>query len=133
MNTKIQDPRLIVRPLRPRPLSGANTDRASPGKFKKLFDETLKAGEGLKFSAHALRRLESRRLRLSQADHQTLTNAVDRAAEKGATDSLILLNQLAFVVNIPNRTVVTAMAQDQMQGGIITNIDSAMVIQNQDN
>lgn len=128
MNARINDARLIIQPTQPRPRPGAQTNRGSPGSFKKLFDEKLKEANGLKFSAHALRRLESRDIQLSQEDHEKLKTAVDQAAQKGANDSLILLNQLAFVVNIPNRTVVTAMASDQMHDGIITNIDSAMII-----
>ncbi len=130
MNARINDPRLIIQPLQPRPQSGKQSGGTSPGSFRKLFDQKLKEAAGLKFSAHALRRLESRNIHVSQADRERLKSAVSRAAEKGANDSLILLNQLAFVVNIPNRTVVTAMARDQMDDGIVTNIDSAMVIQN---
>ncbi|NOY77207.1 MAG: hypothetical protein GXO76_04990 [Calditrichaeota bacterium] len=129
MNARINDPRLIIQPLRPRPQPGKKPGGAAPGSFRKLFDQKLKETTGLKFSAHALKRLESRNIQMSQADRERLESAVNRAAEKGANDSLILLNQLAFVVNIPNRTVVTAMARDQMQNGMITNIDSAMVIQ----
>jgi len=129
MNARINDPRLIIQPLRPRPQPGKQSGSIAPGSFRKLFNQKLKEATGLKFSAHALRRLESRNIHISQADRERLESAASRAAEKGANDSLILLNQLAFVVNIPNRTVVTAMARDQMNDGIITNIDSAMVIQ----
>ncbi|NIA12383.1 MAG: hypothetical protein GWP10_22370 [Nitrospiraceae bacterium] len=130
MKTRINDPRLIIQPLRPRPQPGKQTSGTSSGSFRKLFGQKLKEANGLKFSAHALRRLESRDIQLSGAEHEKLEAAVSQAAEKGANDSLILLNRLAFVVNIPNRTVITAMAQDQMHNGIITNIDSAMIIKN---
>ena len=131
MAANVTDPRLIVRSIRPGSIPGkqVSKNRGAPGEFQKILREKVGDIEGLRFSAHALRRLQSRQIQLSQTEQNQLVDAVNKAAEKGSKDSLILLRRLAFVVNVPNRTVVTAMDSSQMSEGIITNIDSAMVIQ----
>lgn len=97
--------------------------------FHKSFGEVL-AQEltGLKFSQHAVERLASRRIELSGADLAKLGSAVDKAARKGARDSLILMNDLALVVSVKNRTVITAMDGDSLKDNVFTNIDSAVII-----
>ena len=49
------------------------------------------------------------------------------ASEKGIKDSLILIDQLAFIVNVPNNTVVTAMDQTENKSNVFTNIDGAVI------
>ena len=124
------DPRLIVRSIRPGPppQKQIHRNKGAGEDFKKILREKVGDLDGLRFSAHALRRLQSRQIQLSQNEQEQLVDAVNKAAEKGSKDSLILLRRLAFVVNVPNRTVVTAMDPAQMGEGIITNIDSAMIV-----
>ncbi|MBN1576081.1 MAG: hypothetical protein JW913_05990 [Chitinispirillaceae bacterium] len=81
----------------------------------------------VRFSAHAATRMKSRNIELTRAMMGKLTKAVAGAAEKGARDSLILLKNYAFIVNIPNRTVVTAMDGDGLKENVFTNIDSAVI------
>ena len=81
----------------------------------------------LKFSRHATERMESRNITLNEDDLAGLRNAVERAGEKGARDSLVILRDLAFIVNIANRTVVTAMDGDRLKENVFTNIDSAII------
>jgi flagellar operon protein len=52
---------------------------------------------------------------------------VDRAEEKGARDSLVLLRDMAFIVSVSNRTVVTAMDGERLKENVFTNIDSAVI------
>ena len=72
--------------------------------------------------------MESRQISLTEQQHQKLEQAVSNAENKGVKDSLILLNRLALIVNVKNRTVITAIDENQMNGGVFTNIDSAMII-----
>jgi flagellar operon protein len=81
----------------------------------------------LKFSKHAQDRLASRNIQLSGDDLSTLGRAVSKAGEKGSQDSLVMLRNMAFIVSVRNRTVVTAMDADQMQENVVTNIDSAVI------
>ena len=92
------------------------------------FDDIFKEELGkLKFSGHAQTRMKSREINLSGEDMARLQNAVDRAGQKGANDALILLNDKGFIVNIPNKTVVTALFGEQLETGVVTNIDSAVL------
>lgn len=83
----------------------------------------------LKFSKHAQQRLESRNIHLNEADLSSLEQAVDLAGKKGAQDSLVMLRDLAFIVNIANKTVVTALDGKGTEGNVFTNIDSAVIAQ----
>jgi flagellar operon protein len=81
----------------------------------------------VQFSKHALQRLERRGLDVDGAAMQRLTDGVDRAAGKGARDAVVLVDKTAFVVSVANRTVITAVGQDQMKDHVFTNIDSAVI------
>ena len=82
----------------------------------------------LKFSKHAAMRLEDRNINLSEEQSERLENGVNKASEKGIRESLVIVDSLAFIVNIPNRTVVTAMDQTETTENIFTNIDGAVIM-----
>lgn len=82
----------------------------------------------LKFSKHAANRLNDRNILLTDSQNVRLENGVKQASEKGITESLVLIDSLAFIVNVPNKTVVTAMDQTETNGNIFTNIDGAVII-----
>jgi len=92
--------------------------------FENVLQEELR---GLTFSRHARERLEARNMQLNDADMTTLQLAVNRAEEKGARDSLVLLRDMAFIVSVPTRTVVTAMDSEHLKENVFTNIDSAVI------
>ena len=85
------------------------------------------AGE-LRFSKHASNRLADRNLTLSEEQLSRLTEGARRAGEKGIKESLVMVDQLAFIVNVPNNTVITAMDQTQAKDNIFTNIDGAVIV-----
>jgi flagellar operon protein len=84
--------------------------------------------EGLKFSKHAANRLSDRNIELTKDQMDRLNQGTMQAGEKGIKDSLILIDQLAFIVNVPNHTVVTAMDQTETKNNIFTNIDGAVIV-----
>lgn len=84
--------------------------------------------EALKFSKHATQRLESRNISLSDEQNTRLLNGVEKASAKGINESLVLVDSLAFIVNVPNKTVVTAMDQTETQSNVFTNIDGAVIM-----
>ncbi|MEX1023038.1 MAG: TIGR02530 family flagellar biosynthesis protein [Dehalococcoidia bacterium] len=84
---------------------------------------------GLHFSKHAARRIEQRGLALDEGRMERLERAVDQAEAKGAKDSLILLDELALVVSVQNRTVVTAVDEANRKEHVFTNIDSVVIAQ----
>ena len=93
-----------------------------------LRDVAVPAGTPLKFSAHAMQRLESRNIHLTPDDVQRMNVMADKAAAKGAKQSLFMMNDVAMVVSIKNRTVITAVDADSMKENVFTNIDSAAII-----
>lgn len=82
----------------------------------------------LKYSKHAAMRLASRGINLTEAMNKRLENGVEQASQKGIQESLVLVDQFAFIVNVPNRTVVTAMDQAETTGNVFTNIDGAVIM-----
>jgi len=109
------------------------TQRAQPGQapgvsFRDILQQRLQQAEPLKFSKHAVERMESRGISLSNEQMQRIESAVNGAAGKGARESLILMDGVAMVVSIDNRTVITCMDQAGMRDHIFTNIDSAAVV-----
>lgn len=91
------------------------------------FSEVLDRQQ-LKFSNHAEQRLQQRGIQLLPDQLEKITKAVNQAAAKGAKDSLVLFRDIAMIVNVPKRTVVTAMDGNSLKEHIFTQIDSAVVV-----
>ncbi len=81
-------------------------------------------GAPVTFSGHALQRLERRGITMDADTQRRLGEGVDRAASKGSRTAVVLIDQNAFVVGVPARTVVTAVGRDNMKEHVFTNIDS---------
>lgn len=92
------------------------------------FEKELDLATGVQFSKHAEKRLLSRNLELNQVDRAKLQDAVSSLEKKGAKDSLVLMGELAFIVNVPSKTVVTALSKEQMKEQVFTNIDSTILV-----
>ena len=95
--------------------------------------QQLQKNQKLHFSAHAQNRLQDRDIQLSEEALGKLNDAVNRAADKGARDALVLMpgaasgDDLALVVSVANRTVITAMDGENINDNVFTNIDSAVI------
>lgn len=89
---------------------------------------TTEVAPELKFSKHANMRLEQRDIALSAEQSQRLEAGVAKASAKGIKESLVIVDSLAFIVNVPNQTVVTAMDQTESEDNVFTNIDGAVII-----
>jgi flagellar operon protein len=94
---------------------------------QKSFQNILQ-GTMVKFSNHAEVRLQQRGIRFGAEQLNKLETAIDKAAAKGSKESLILIQDVALIVNIKNRTVVTAIEGNQMKDNVFTQIDSAVII-----
>ncbi|HHU92034.1 MAG TPA: flagellar protein [Halanaerobiaceae bacterium] len=93
--------------------------------FKEVLNTQLKS-EGVEFSKHARNRLVSRGIEVSESDLNKLEEGIMKAASKGARESLIMVNQVAYLVSVENRTVITAIDQESIKENVFTNIDSAV-------
>lgn len=99
----------------------ANNESAS-------FKDILRQNETLKVSKHAKKRLSERNIQLSDQQLQTMNEKVKEAKQKGITDSLVVYNDAAFVVNTKNDTIVTAMNLKEANSKIFTNINGTILI-----
>lgn len=92
------------------------------------FQEALqRAVTGVQLSTHAQKRVERRDLDLDPARLQRLDTAITRAAAKGSRSSVVMLDDLAVVVDVRQRTVVTALNAQQGKERVFTNIDSVVI------
>jgi flagellar operon protein len=99
---------------------------------RRSFLEELKRAQqqdsDVRLSAHAEKRIEQREIPFGASDRQSVHEAMLRLSEKGARDAVLLNAEAAFVVNVPERTVVTAMDRQEMEDRVFTNIDSALLL-----
>ena len=98
--------------------------------FQEVLEKTKESSTNetvgtLKFSKHANQRLESRNIDLSLNQLDRLQSGTQKAREKGINESLVMVDDLAFIVNVKNNTVVTAVNDDG--DGVFTNIDGAVI------
>lgn len=92
-----------------------------------LSNEVTKNGD-IKFSAHALQRMKDRNIDLTDKDLSNIKSAVSKAEDKGIKESLVVMNDISLIVNIKNKTVITAVPKENMKENVITNIDGAIFI-----
>lgn len=117
------DPRLQATDQARPPARGTSAPAGAGSSFADALDQA----RGLTFSNHAKKRLETRQITLSDDGLNRLMNAVDKAEQRGSRDSLVLMDDLAFIVNVNNRTVVTALDTQARGEGVFTNIDSVVL------
>ncbi|NLI11585.1 TIGR02530 family flagellar biosynthesis protein [Pelotomaculum propionicicum] len=124
-----------IRPIKPAgPLPGA----APKGKqanlkvndfaFEKALELEFQKSKGLKFSAHAEKRLKERNIVLASEDLAKIDKAVRQAEAKGSRESLIIYGDLALITSVRNKTVVTAVDGKSSEDHVFTNIDSAVIV-----
>ena len=126
-------PQTLIQRTGVQPSTASNQQSNATGATQKNapnFQQALQQEmESVKFSQHALQRLASRKIELDQTQLQKLQQAVGKAAQKGSRESLVLMQpDLAFVVSVRNRTVITAVDGDSMKENVFTNIDSAVIV-----
>jgi flagellar operon protein len=95
--------------------------------FASVLAHSTTAAEAPTFSRHALERVTRRGIQLDQATLQRLAGGVSRAATKGSKAAVVFVDNTAFVVSVPNNTVVTAVGSEHMREHVFTNIDSAVI------
>ena len=97
--------------------------------FQDVLQQKAEPGAcSLKFSKHAMGRLADRNIELSDNQLERLESGTRKAEQKGIRDSLVIVDSLAFIVNVPNQTVVTAMDSTQTDENIFTNINGAVIM-----
>lgn len=96
--------------------------------FQDVLNKTIDGNSELQFSKHASMRLKSRDIKISNEQMERIENGVTKAKSKGIKDSLVLVDNIALVVNTRKNIVITAMEQTQSNENIYTNIDGAVIV-----
>jgi len=103
-------------------------DKQNGADFKKLLEGKVGKKDELKFSNHAKQRMAERNIQLDPVDIQKIKDAMKKVDLKGAKESLILSDKGAFIVNVKDRKVITAMDPQAARDNAFTNIDSTVII-----
>jgi len=99
---------------------------AKPAAGSPSFAETLAKTQDVRFSNHAQKRMETRDIQLSQDNVNRLSDAIDKAEKRGGKNSLVMVDDMAFIVNVRERLVVTALDSEHRGEGVFTQIDSVV-------
>lgn len=109
------------------PLKQAPATKTKP-ESKVRFADLLQQEMNLKVSGHAQTRLQSRGIDLNYQDWERVNEGIARAEKKGSKESLVMIDDVALIVSVKNRTVITAVTQEQLKENVFTNIDSAVFV-----
>lgn len=115
------------RPVQPAQKDLSVGQKNNAGQGEASFSEVLSQVQDVRFSNHAQNRLQSRQINLNAESVSRLSDAVDRVEKKGSQTSLVLMDDLAFLVNVPERLVVTAVDTNKGGEGVFTQIDSVVL------
>jgi len=88
----------------------------------------VKSNEQVKFSKHAIDRLNSRNINLTDDELTRITSGMDKAKSKGVRDALIMMDNKVFVASVQNKTIITAAMDEQLKDNVFTNIDGAVIV-----
>lgn len=106
----------------------AESKRTAEGvSFSEVLKQKTLGSDTLKLSKHAAGRLNDRGIRLTGEQWERLEGGARKAEQKGIKDSLVIVDELAFIVNVPNQTVITAMDSTQTDENVFTNINGAVI------
>ena len=110
------------------PVQGQSQSLASQvqGTGVPSFYDALEKVQSLRFSNHAQKRLQVRNINLDDEGISRLANAVEKAEKRGGKESLVLVDDLAFIVNVKERLVITALDEPSRGEGVFTQIDSVV-------
>lgn len=127
---RLSNPIISNRPVMPNTnrVNNQSIPNSTAASFESILRKKLSDAGEIKFSKHAEQRLQSRNITLTQAQKDKMREAVAKAESKGVKDSLVLMDNLAFVVNVPNKTVITAANSSELKESVFTNIDGAVII-----
>jgi flagellar operon protein len=81
----------------------------------------------VKISSHAQKRIQSREIQFDSTTLKTLDQVLEIGTQKGSKSTLVMAQNQAFILSIKDRTLVTALKQEEMNEYFFTNIDSVFV------
>lgn len=124
------DPGQIAPQRDPSPASAPNRTGGTEfaEQLRRARESAAGPAPGFQLSAHAQERIQQRGISLNASEQQSLTDALFQLESKGSRDALLLRSDAAFIVNVPSRTVVTAVDTSELRERVFTQIDSALML-----
>jgi len=110
------------------PVNQKNNISTGKAGFGEILKDKIQEQSDVKISKHAELRMNARNIKISENQMERIKNGIDKAQEKGVRDSLMLIDNIALVVNVKNRTVVTAANTQELKENVFTNIDGAVIV-----
>ncbi len=103
------------------------TEQTKHNNFNAILNK-IQSADQVKFSKHAIDRLNARNIELTSDDMSRINSGVDRAKNKGVRDALIMMDNKVFVASVQNKTIITAAMDEQLKDSVFTNIDGAVIV-----
>ena len=118
-----------IRPVQPeQQIRRNNENLKGSGSFGQILNEQLQQKSGVVFSKHASERLSQRNIQLTPQEVSRINAGLDKAAQKGIKETLIMMDNRAFIASVGNKTVITAAVDEQLKENVFTNIDGAVIV-----
>lgn len=99
--------------------------------FKNLLQENInkvKEEHGIQISLHAAKRLNERDIGIDSEEFYRLKDAISKLKTKGGQESLVVTDKAAYIIDVPNNRIVTAMDKEKLNGSVFTQIDSTIIV-----
>ena len=125
------NPNSYIRPVTtgaPQPVSSPAVTPKDDRPFSEILAEEIKSKSNVSFTKHAIQRVATRNIDVSEASMERLSEGIKLAAEKGLGETLILVDKTAFIVNAGTNRVITAVTGTDLKGNVFTNIEGTVII-----
>lgn len=100
--------------------------------FKDLLNSKIEQEKplhgGINLSSHAAQRLQERKIDFNGEEYSKVKEAMAKLKEKGGQNSLIISDKAAYIVDVKNNKVVTAVDKENMMSNVFTKIDSTVFV-----
>lgn len=118
-----------IRPVQPEKQPNRVQHKSnSVGSFGQILNEQLHQKSEVIFSRHATERLAQRNINLTSEEVSRINNGLNKAAQKGIKETLIMMDNRAFIASVNNKTIITASVDEQLKENVFTNIDGAVIV-----
>lgn len=99
--------------------------------FKSMLQDQISSASiehGINLSVHAARRLHERSIDIDGDEYMKLKEAMGKLKEKGGNDSLVITPKAAYIVDVGNNKIVTAINKESLSENVFTKIDSTLFV-----
>ncbi len=117
-----------IKPVQPEKQQQKVIQHQMSTSFVQVLNDQLQQKSNVVFSKHANERLMQRNIQLTPKELSRINQGLDRAAQKGIKETLIMMDNRAFIASVINKTVITASVDEQLKENVFTNIDGAVIV-----